>query len=199
MSVWEIAQARLSVGPVRVSELVEAGVSRTALARWVAIGTIQRLARGLYGLPDQPLDEHRGLLTAARQAPKAVGCLFTALQFHGLTTQLPREVWFALEGRAHQPTIEGVAVRFHRFTGDAFHDGIEVHPVAGGQVRVYGVAKTVVDCFRLRNKIGTDVAIEALRDAVHDRKTTLAELDSLSRRLRIHTVMRPYLEMEAAS
>jgi len=187
------------VGPARASELMHAGVSSMALSRWVAVGQIERLGKGLYGLPGQRYDEHHGLLTASRQAPKAVGCLLTALQFHGLTTQLPREVWLALEGRAHRASIQGVDVRFHRFTGDAFHDGIEVHAVEGGQVRVYGVAKTVVDCFRLRNKVGTDIAIEALRDALRSRKTTLAELDALSRRLRIHTVMCPYLEMAAAS
>jgi predicted transcriptional regulator of viral defense system len=92
-----------------------------------------------------------------------------------------------------------VNVRFHRFTGNAFHEGIEDHAVAGGTVRVYGVAKTIVDCFRLRSKVGTDVAIEALRDGLRSRKTSLDELDGLSRRLRIQTVMRPYLEMEAAS
>jgi predicted transcriptional regulator of viral defense system len=199
MMDWTAGQALLSGGPVRVADLTRAGISRSSLSRWMAAGHVRRLAPGLYGLDDVPVDEHYSFLTASRQAPKAVGCLLTALEFHGLTTQLPRDVWMALEGRSHQPKIRGVNVRFHRFTGNAFHEGIEVHAVAGGTVRVYGVAKTIVDCFRLRSKVGTDVAIEALRDGLRSHKTSLDELDGLSRRLRIQTVMRPYLEMEAAS
>ncbi len=199
MADWTLGQTLLSKGPIRAGELARAGISRSVLSRWVVAGRVQRLARGLYGLDEGPVDEHHSFLTAARQAPKAVGCLLTALEFHGLTTQLPREVWLALEGRSHQPVVQGVKVRFHRFTGDAFHEGIEVHSVAGGVIRVYGVAKTIVDCFRLRSKVGTDVAIEALRDGLRSRKTSLTELDELSRRLRIQTVLRPYLEMEAAS
>lgn len=186
-------------GPLHGSELARAGVSRTTLSRGVSSGRIIRLSRGLYALPDGPLDECHDLLIALLQAPRAVACLLTALQFHHLTTQIPREIWLALEGRAHRPRIQGLAVRFHRFTGPFFHEGIEVHAVEGGAVRVYGVAKTVVDCFRMRNKIGIDVAIEALRDAVRSRKATLAEVDAMARLLRMESVMAPYLEMEAAS
>lgn len=184
---------------MRARELVAMGASRGLLARLVAEERIVRLARGVYGRAGESSGEFDSLVLAALQAPKAVVCLLSALQFHGLTTQLPREVWMALEGRSHRPKMVGIHVAFQRFTGDGFHEGIEEHSVEGTSVRVYGVAKTVLDCFRMRNKIGLDVAIEALRDAMRQRKTTLLELEELAGRLRIRTVVRPYLEMEAAS
>lgn len=189
----------LQNGPSRGVDLIRAGLSKATLSRWVGQGRIKRLARGVYGLDEQIPDPHHQVLVVQKQTPKSVVCLLSALQVHGLTTQIPREVWLALEGRAHRPVLEGFKVRIFRFTGTAFHEGIEVHKVAGGKIRVYGVAKTVVDCFRLRNKIGMDVAIEALRDALRSRKTTFQDLESVAGRTRILSVMRPYLVMEAAS
>lgn len=189
----------LAAGPKRSRELVALGLTRGRLARLVAAGMVVQLARGLYGHPGQIPDDADSLVLVARQAPKAVVCLLSALQFHGLTTQMPREIWMALEGRSHRPKVTGVRVNFHRFTGAGFREGIELHPAPGTELRVYGVTKTVLDCFRMRNQVGLDVAIEALRDALRQRKTTLQELDHLSRKLRIHSVVRPYLEMAASS
>lgn len=194
----ESVQKMLRKGPTKGADLARAGLSKATLSRWVEQGKVVRLARGVYGLESEVLDQQQ-LLVLQKQAPKTVVCLLSALQFHGLTTQIPRETWLALEGRMHRPVLDGIRVRFFRFTAAAFHEGIEVHKVAGGKIRVYGVAKTVVDCFRLRNKIGTDLAIESLRDAIRSRKATLQEIESLAGGLRILSVMRPYLEMEAAS
>lgn len=105
----------------------------------------------------------------------------------------------AIEGLSHRPRVAGVKVRVCRFTGEAYASGIETHKVEGGSLRVYGVTKTVIDCFRMRNKIGVDVAIEALRDALRSRKTTIGELEDTAARLRARTILRPYLEMAAAS
>jgi predicted transcriptional regulator of viral defense system len=190
---------QLAAGPKRSSELVALGLTRGRLARLVAAGKVVQLARGLYGHPDQIPGDVDSLVLVARQAPKAVVCLLSALQFHGLTTQLPREIWVALEGTSHCPKVTTVRVRFHRFTGAGFQEGIELHPASGTVLRVYDVTKTVLDCFRMRNHVGLDVAIEALRDALRHRKTTIQELDRLSRKLRIHSVVRPYLEMAASS
>lgn len=189
----------LSKGPMRSGEMAASGLPRWRLSRLVAEGRIIQLARGLYALAEDLPQEFDSMVLASRQAPKAVVCLLSALQFHGLTTQMPRDIWMALEGRAYSPKVTGIRVNFHRFTGDGFHEGIEEHFVSGVPVRIYGVAKTVLDCFRMRNKIGLDIAIEALRDSLRQRKTTLQELDDLSGRLRIRSVVRPYLEMEAAS
>lgn len=190
---------QLAAGPKRSSDLVSLGLTRGRLARLVAAGKVLQLARGLYGHPGQIPEDGDSLVLVARQAPKAVVCLLSALQFHGLTTQLPREVWVALEGKSHCPKVTTVRVRFHRFTGAGFQEGIELHPASGSVLRVYGVTKTVLDCFRMRNHVGLDVAIEALRDALRQRKTTIQKLDHLSRKLRIHSVVRPYLEMAASS
>jgi len=189
----------LAKSPMRTSELVQLGFSRNQLGRLVAAGKLTRLARGLYVLPGEHPDEHYSLILAMRQVSQGVVCLLSALQFHGLTTQIPREVWVALEGRSHRPKVTGINVRFHRFTAAGFHQGIEEHVVSGVRLRIYGPTKTILDCFRLRSKIGLDVALEALRDGLRMRKTTLNELDSLSRKLRIHSVVQPYLELEAAS
>ncbi|QQS07691.1 MAG: transcriptional regulator [Fibrobacterota bacterium] len=158
-----------------------------------------RLAPGLYGLPESAYDEHHSLVLAQGQMPNGVICLLSALQFHGITSQLPREVWMAMEGGTHRPRVTGVKVRVSRFTGDAYSSGIETHKVEGGLLRMYSVTKTVIDCFRMRNKIGVDIAIEALRDALRWRKTTIGELESMAARLRARTILRPYLEMAAAS
>jgi len=150
-------------------------------------------------LPESAYDEHHSLVLAQSQMPNGVLCLLSALQFHGITSQLPREIWMAIEGGSHQPRVTGAKVRVCRFTGEAYSSGIEIHKVEGGSLRVYGATKTVIDCFRMRNKIGVDVAIEALRDALRSRKTTIAELENTAARLRARTILRPYLEMAAAS
>lgn len=186
----------LQKGPLRSAQIRQLGVPPSRLRTWVESGKAERLARGLYALPDQERNEHFHLVEAAKLAPRSVVCLLSALQFHGLTTQIPREIWIAIEGHGHRPRLDGVRVRIFRFSGDAFHEGLEIHTNVGGEIRVYGVAKTVVDCFRMRNKIGIDIAIEALRDSIRQRRTTPAELHAVATKLRMARVMEPYLQME---
>ena len=199
MTGWESLQRLLKKHQCSSKELTRGGVARSTLSRWVKSGRILRLAHGLYALPEATYEEHHSLLLAQGQMPKGVLCLLSALQFHGITTQLPREVWMALEGGTHKPLATGIKVRIFRFTGEAFSGGIETHKVKGGTLRVYSVTKTVIDCFRMRNKVGVDIAIEALRDALRARRTTIGELEATAVRLRARTVLRPYLEMVAAS
>lgn len=199
MDHWKACHALLNKHPCASQELTHLGVARSTLSRWASTGRILRLAYGLYGLPDAAYDEHHSLVLVQGQMPNGILCLLSALQFHGITSQLPREVWMAMEGGTHQPRVTGIKVRVSRFTGEAYSSGIETHQVEGGSLRVYGVTKTVIDCFRMRNKIGVDIAIEALRDALRSRKTTIGELESTAARLRARTILRPYLEMAAAS
>lgn len=199
MNPWMDCQSLLNEHPCSSGQLTQTGVARSTLSRWVKSGRILRLAHGLYGLPEATYDEHHSLVLAQGQMPNGVLCLLSALQFHGITSQLPREVWMAMEGGSHRPRVTGIKVRVCRFTGDAYSSGIEIHKVEGGSLRIYSVTKTVIDCFRMRNKIGVDVAIEALRDALRSRKTTIGELESTAARLRARTILRPYLEMAAAS
>ncbi len=157
-------------------------------------GRIIRAGRGRYVLLEPPATEHHTLALASQRVPHAVACLLTALRFHGLTTQAPFEVWLALENKAWRPASTGLPLRFVRFSGAAFLAGVEQHVVEDVQVKVYGVAKTVADCFKYRNKIGLDVAIEALRDALRQRKVTVDELWQFAAICRVQTIIKPYIE-----
>jgi predicted transcriptional regulator of viral defense system len=160
----------------------------------VAEGELDRTARGFYRVPEQPFTEHHALAVAAAAIPRGVVCLLSALQLHGLGTELPSEVWIAIDRRARRPVLRYPPVRVVRYTGAALTAGIERHLIEGRQVRVYGVAKTVADCFKYRNKIGLGVGLEALRDAWRARRFTVDELDRYAAICRVQRVMRPYVE-----
>ena len=181
-------------GWLRASDLADAGVPRVVLTRMTASGLLQRPARGLYRLPDSQTSEHEGLTTVATKVPQAVFCLLTALQFHGLTTQLPRQLWIAMPRGSHAPRIAHPPVKMVQFSGEAYSEGIETHLRDQVALRVYGVAKTVADCFKHRNKIGLDVALEALKDARAQRKASADDLWHCAKVCRVANVMRPYLE-----
>lgn len=140
------------------------------------------------------MGEHHSLADAVRLVPNGVVCLLSALQFHELTTQAPREVWLALPNKAWAPKVTGLKVRVVRFSGAALAEMIEVHEVEKVAVRVYSPAKTIADAFKYRNKIGLDVAIEALRDCLRQRRATMDELWRAAKVCRMENVMRPYLE-----
>ena len=179
---------------VSTSELAEAGIHTQVLSRLVAAGELERVTRGIYRLPEQPITEHHALAIAAVAVPQGVVCLLSALQYHGLGTQLPSEVWMAIDRRARRPALKHPPLRIVRYTGAALTSGIEVGRAEGVPVRVYGVAKTLADCFKYRNKIGLDIAVEALRDAWRARRFKMDELDRYAGICRVQRVMRPYLE-----
>jgi predicted transcriptional regulator of viral defense system len=179
---------------VTARELSKAGIHRQVLSRLVARGEIERIARGLYRLPEQSLTEHHGLAIASAAVPQGVVCLLSALQFHGIGTQLPSEVWIAIDRRHRRPALHYPPLRIVRYTGAALTEGVESHRVEARVVRVYNVAKTVADCFKYRNKIGLDVALEALREAWRARRFTMDELERYAAICRVQRVMRPYLE-----
>lgn len=185
--------ARRSQG-VTTRELVAAGIHRQVLSRLVSAGQLERTTRGLYHHVEHAVTESHGLVVACTAVPQGVICLLSALQFHGIGTQLPAQVWIAIDRRAHRPALKYPPLRVLRFTGPAVSEGVGAHRREGRTVRVYGVAKTLADCFKYRNKIGLDVALEALRDAWRARKFTMDELDHYARICRMHRVMRPYLE-----
>jgi predicted transcriptional regulator of viral defense system len=176
----------------RLSEATAAGVHPEAVRRLTREGQLTRVGRGLYALPALEPTEFRTLAEVAKRVPKGVFCLLTALRFHGLGTQNPREVWVAVDRRAGMPRIDFVPVRAVRLSGAALSGGIDDHDVDGVRVRVTNPARTVVDCFRFRNKIGVDVAVEALRDYRRLRKGTVDALWRHAERLRLTKVMRPY-------
>ena len=181
-------------GTLRPSDLDEMGVPRVYLTRLTASGQLKKAGRGLYRLPESSLSEHEGLVAVATRVPQAVFCLLTALQFHELTTQLPRRIWIAMLRGSHTPRIDYPPVKMIQFSGEAYAQGIEVHERDQVTLRVYGVAKTIADCFKHRNKIGLDVALEALKDARSRKKVSADDLWRYAKICRVANVMRPYLE-----
>jgi predicted transcriptional regulator of viral defense system len=184
-------------GLVRARDLKEAGIPSIVLTRLAKAGKLERVGHGLYRTPDAVISENEGLLVVARKLPEAVFCLLTALQFHGLTTQLPRQVWIAVPRSSHAPQVPYPPIRMIQVPKSIFGDGVEMHMRDGLALRVYGVTRTIVDCFKHRSKVGLDVALEALRDALNQKKTTMDELWRQATALRVANVMRPYLEAVA--
>ena len=184
-------------GLLRAVDLDALGAPRVILTRLTAAGLLDRVGRGLYRLPNHPVSEHEGLVVVATKVPQAVFCLLTALQFHALTTQLPHEIWIAMPRGSHAPRIDWPPIRMTQMTGDVHAAGIEEHRRDGVTLRVYSAAKTVVDCFKHRNKIGLDVAMEALKDAWGARKASADDLWRYAKVCRVANVMRPYMEMVA--
>lgn len=164
------------------------------LQRLVERGVIEREGRGLYRLAGTEVSEHYCFIQAAKRVPKGVICLLSALRFHELTTQKPFEVWLAIERGARRPASDAPPLRVHSFSGAAFTAGIETHELEGVPVRVYSAAKTVADCFKYRNKIGIEVALEALRDTLRQRKATVDEIWRYAEICRVSRVIYPYLE-----
>ena len=183
-----------SKGLLRSSDLDALGAPRVVLGRLTAQGQLERVGRGLYRLPEADASEFQGLAFVTVKAPQAVFCLLTALQFHELTTQLPRRVWIAMPRGSHAPRIEYPPIKMVQFTGSSYSEGIEIFERDQVQLRVYNVAKTVADCFKHRNKIGLDVALEALKDALAQKKASLDDLWRYAKICRVSKVIRPYLE-----
>jgi predicted transcriptional regulator of viral defense system len=179
---------------LRPRDLRAYGISPTYLAALCREGQVVRLARGLYRLPDADITEHHSLAQACKRVPQGVICLLSALLFHNLTTESPFKVWMAIDEKARLPRVAYPAMRFFRYSGPALTEGIETQTIEGVTVKVYSPAKTVVDCFKYRNKIGLDVAIAALRDCRRQRKCTNDELWRYAKLCRVANVMRPYLE-----
>ena len=181
-------------GLVRTRDLAGDRIPRATLSRLVESGRLTQVARGLYALPGHSRSEQHELAEIATRAPRGVFCLLTALRFHQLTTQSPHEIWFAIPNKAHHPRLDYPPLRVVRFSGPSLTEGVEMHAVDGVTVRVYSVAKTVVDCFKYRNKIGLDVALEALRECRHEKRATNDELWRYAKVCRVGAVMRPYME-----
>jgi predicted transcriptional regulator of viral defense system len=181
-------------GVIRARELTREGVTREHLRRLLQRGQLQRIGVGLYSLPGADISEHRSLAEACSRVPRGVICLLSALRFHNLTTQNPFEVWMAIPHKAWRPKGERVRLRLMHLSGHVLTSGVEEHRIEGVPVRVFNPAKTVADCFKFRNKIGLDVALEALRDYRRKHRSGMDELWRFAKVCRVTAVMRPYLE-----
>jgi len=169
-------------------------IHRVGIRKLTRKGELIQVSRGIYRIAEAPLESHEDLALVALRKPEAVVCLLSALRFHELTTESPGSVWIAVESHSRPPQIETLQLRVHYFSGPAFRNGVEIHTIAGVAVRIYSVAKTVADCFKFRNQIGTKTAVEALREAWKKRMVTTADLYRFARVCRVMNIMRPYLE-----
>jgi predicted transcriptional regulator of viral defense system len=182
-------------GVLKTQEILKLGISKENLRKLHENGKVERIARGFYVLPEYEFSEMQSIVEVSKQVPKGVICLLSALRVHDFTTQNPFQIWLALERRAWKPQIEGTTkVRYMRFSGEAFASGVQVKNIDNIEVKVYCPAKTVADCFKYRNKVGLDVALEALREGWKSKLFTMDELWKYAKICRVENVMRPYLE-----
>ncbi len=189
--VLQIASKR---GVITASDMTRAGISRRYLYILREKGLLQQTGRGLFRLPNAPMTEWHDIAELAKKNPGVVVCLLSALQYHGLTTELPHEMWVAVPQGMWRPRSDSFPLRVSSFSKDSYSYGIEQVDIEGVRVRIYSPAKTVADCFKFRNKIGLGVAIEALREVWRTRRATVGELVAAARVNRVYFVMRPYIE-----
>jgi predicted transcriptional regulator of viral defense system len=181
-------------GVLRTSEALRLGIHPRTLYAMRDEGVLECLSRGLYRLSDLPPLGSPDLVAVALKVPAGVVCLISALAYHQLTTQIPHEVYLALPRGTEPPRLDYPPIRTFWFTGKAFAEGIATHKVDGVPVRIYGVEKTLADCFKYRNKIGLDTAVEALKGYVSSRRVDVDKIMGFARICRVEKVMRPYLE-----
>ncbi|TAM50095.1 MAG: transcriptional regulator [Burkholderiaceae bacterium] len=194
LSHRDIVMAHLRArGMARLSELIASGATAATVSRLERDGLIVRLARGLYQLPDAPLDVNHSLAEAAKLVPKGVICLTSALAFHGLTDQIPAKIWMAIGTKDWHPKFTYPPVRFARFDDVRLQEDVEWHLVDGVAVPVFGIARTVADLFRYRQTVGINVALEGLRESLRQKKVTPSEISSQAAKAKVWKAMEPYL------
>ena len=195
-TLFQKAEAHVrQLGVFRTGDFVAAGYPREYLLRLVRRGAANRLGRDLYCAPDFDGDENISLVQAATRVPRGVICLSSALQFHGIGTQAPHQVWLAIPRGSNAPRVKGLPIHFCKFSRAAHEFGVQMHKLSGGSVHVFSPAKTVADCFKYRGKFGLDVSVEALREGWRSKKFTLDELLAAAEVCRVRRVIQPYLEM----
>lgn len=183
------------LGLVRPKDLNQHGIPVIYLRRLLHRGELVQLTRGVYAVTGHEPTLHHSLAMVSKRIPRGVVCLLSALAYHDIGTQLPSVVWLAIDQRSRPLVTTGLPAKIVRFSAQSLVEGVEEHSVEGVTVRITNPAKTVADCFKFRNKVGLDIALEALRDAWRKRKVTMVELDRFAATNRMTNVMRPYLEM----
>lgn len=183
-----------SLGVMRLRDARARGIHPETIRRLVAAGHLTKVGRGMYALSEDNSTEHVDLARASARVPHGIVCLLSALNYHGLGTQLPHEVWMMIDRRAHRPRVDHPPMRFVLGSGASLTEGIDEVKIDGRPVRIFNPAKTVVDCFRYRRHVGLEAALEALREALRDRRCSPAEIGRYAKSCRVASVIRPYLE-----
>jgi predicted transcriptional regulator of viral defense system len=194
-------------GMARLSEFTAAGITAATIARMKERGLVAQLGRGLYQLPDAAIDTHHSLAEAAKQVPKGVVALTSALAFHDLTDTIPSRVWLAIGPKDWQPRQTHPPLQLVHFKLDRLHEGVETHNIEGVPVKIFNPAKTVVDLFRYRKRAGTryrhspglNLALEGLREALRTRKATPSQIAEYARKAGVWKAVQPYLEAMTAN
>ncbi len=181
-------------GWLRTSQALNLGIAPRTLYQLHAQGDIVRVARGLYRLADMPLDAHHDLLIVAQRVPRGVICLLSALAFHGLTTQNPHEVYVALPNHAEKPRLEYPPLRLFWLSEQPYRTGVQEENIGGITVRIYSPEKSIADAFKFRQKIGLDVALEALKRYLARSHSDVETLLAMARVNRVERILQPYLE-----
>jgi len=181
-------------GQLKMSDALHHGITRYTLYSLRAKGVIEQISRGLYRLADLPPLSHQDFVTVGVRIPKGVICLVSALAYHGLTTQVPHVVSIALPRNTNIPSIDYPPIQAHRFSSLAYEAGIESHEIDGVVVKVYSIEKTIVDCFKYRNKIGMDIVLEAIKRYRAQKKFNVNEVFKYAKICRVDRAMKPYLE-----
>jgi len=190
----EILSLVRQTGMVRIRDIRARGLHPEYVRRLVADGQLVRAGRGIYLLPDAAFTAHHSLAEACKRVPRGVVCLLSSLRYHEIGTQNPHQVWLALDVKARLPRPDYPPLKVVRFSGPALSEGVDLRQIEGVDVRIYNAAKTVVDCFKYRNKIGLDVGLEALREGWRTRRFTMDDLWRYAKVDRVTNVMRPYLD-----
>lgn len=189
-----IKQFKAHGGVMRTSETEEVGIHNRTLYHMLDEGYVTKLERGVYQLSDNDMLANPDLAIVAKKIPRAKVCLISALDFHEMTTEIPHEVHIALPRTSRNPKLKHPPIHVYRFSGQSLTGGIETHEMDGIQVKVYNPAKTIADCFKFRNKIGLDIAIEALKEGIEEGKASYNEIVRYAKICRVKTVIQPYLE-----
>ena len=179
---------------MRSAEIFAQGIQPRTLYQMRDDGLVVQEGRGLYRLAEEQLWSDPDLTLVSLRIPKGVVCLISALYFHRLTTQIPHEVYIALPKDSEKPRIQYPPTRFFWISPEPFKAGIETHTIDNVDIKVYSVAKTIADCFKFRNKIGMDVALEALREGLRYKRCTPEEILRFARINRVERIMLPYVE-----
>jgi predicted transcriptional regulator of viral defense system len=190
-AVIELAK---QLGTIRIKDLLERNIHPEFARRLVSKGLLVRSGRGLYVLADLEITEFHNFAIIGKRIPKGVICLTSALRFYDIGTQLPRKVWLALKGGSAQPRVSYPPVSIVRFSGPCYSEGIDEHEIEGVAVKIYNPAKSVADCFKFRNRIGLEAAIEAARECLREQKATSDEVYHYAKICRVWNVMKPYME-----
>jgi predicted transcriptional regulator of viral defense system len=192
--IARIVELAKAAGVLRPRDLDVHGIARQYLRLAEQQGLVVRSGRGLYTPADAAITEFHTFARAAKRAPRGVVCLLSALRFHDLGTQSPFEVWMAIGEKDRRPRSDVPRIHVVRFSRQSLEFGQKTHYVEGVPIRIFSVAKTVADCFKYRNKIGLDVALEALRETIRNRKSTTVDLWQAAKVCRVANVMKPYME-----